>query len=77
MDNVVPFPGLTKAWVPPEKVLDGAKEANLSEVLILGYNEDNTLHIYSSTSDIAQLLLMVKRVEKQLVSMAEDDDWDE
>ena len=58
----------------PERVLDGANEAALDAVLVIGKHESGSLYMAGSHSDLAELLLLVKRVEMQLLAMAEDDE---
>lgn len=50
MGEVVHFGGITKADIPVETVLDGAKECEY--VLVLGYDKDGNLVASSSTADL-------------------------
>ena len=49
--NAVKFPGLTKAEVPAEDVLQGALEADLEIVIVLGETKDGELYAAGSVAD--------------------------
>ena len=48
MTDTINFEGVTYGRVPPENVLDGAKEEGLKEVIVLGYTADNEEYFASS-----------------------------
>jgi len=52
-DNVVQFPGITILPIEPDKVLDGAKAANLEYVLVIGKNENGEEYFASSDADVS------------------------
>jgi len=60
-DNVVDFTGINHADLEPDVVLEGAKE-RLSEVLVIGWTDDDISSVYvgSSTSKIAELVLLLE-----------------
>lgn len=48
---VTPFTGITRGPVSPDKVLDAAKDAALTDVLVVGLDADGALYAASSTGD--------------------------
>jgi hypothetical protein len=55
---------INKAHIPPNQVLDYAKEQELVDVLVVGWNEDGDLYAASSsgrTEDIEELIKAVQR----------------
>lgn len=48
MSDTISFEGVTYGRVPPENVLDGAKDEGLKEVIVLGYTKDNEEYFASS-----------------------------
>ena len=73
MDNVIRFPGYTKLDIDPDGVLNGAK-GELESVLILGTCQDGEPYVAASTSNRAELLLLVKQFEFNLLSGYYDDE---
>lgn len=55
MGEVLPFTGITIADIPPEDILEKAKEADLDMVVVLGFTKDNQLYFAGSTSDCAEV----------------------
>lgn len=58
-DNVVPIGGSTVLPIPPDQVLETAKE-KLSEVLILGWTHDDELYVSSSTSHRGEIFFLLE-----------------
>jgi len=49
--KVVPFIGpITGNIIPPENVLNGAIDAGLTEVTVIGYDQDGQIYVASTTS---------------------------
>lgn len=69
--DVLQFTGSTVLPTTTESVLDGAKESGLQTVIVLGHAADGRLYFSSSHSDLAEVLLLLKRGEMQVVSMVE------
>lgn len=51
MGEVVILPGLTRLPIPVDRVLDGAKEFKLTQVLLLGYTPEGKLYAAASQPD--------------------------
>ena len=66
MDNVVPFPGLTRLDIDIERVLDAAKTA-LDGGIVIGWDHDGTLYFASSYTDGKKILWLLKMAELKLL----------
>ncbi len=71
MAEILQFKGDTVLPITAEAVLDGAKDGDLQTVIVLGHGADGKLYFASSHSDLAEVLLLLKRGEMQVVSMVE------
>ena len=74
INNVVNLRNVTYGEVPPDKVLRGALE-KLDLVMVIGYNSKcckNELYIASSTGEVGELMLLLKRAEKKLLEDFDD-----
>lgn len=69
MSNVRYLPG---ADIPPKQVLEGALEAELDTVLIIGKGQDGALYLASSTDHAGEVQLLMARAQAHLVTMVED-----
>ena len=67
MGDVINMGGGTLIEVPVYKVLDGAKEANLRHVIVIGVDYDGAEYHASSTGQCEKMLWMVKRFEWELL----------
>lgn len=72
MTEILQFRGDTVLPINPENVLDGAKGRDLQTVVVLGRAADGQLYFASSHSDLAEVLLLLKRAEMQVVAMVEE-----
>lgn len=59
--EILKFGGGTYLDVPNEKVLDGAKAADLESVLVLGWNKDGTFYAASSDGELGHNTLLAQR----------------
>lgn len=58
--------------IPPERVIDAARDASLESVLIVGIDESGELYLASSTSDGREMLWYLARAHHQLMQMADE-----
>ena len=70
MSDIVEFTGTTLLDIDPKKVLDGAK--HLENVMVLGYDKDGILYMASSSSDVAEKVLMLEMAKLQFLRGCED-----
>jgi hypothetical protein len=69
-DNVVPLGIPTACDVPPEKVLQGALAAGLTEVVVVGYDKDGNEYIASSEANGCNILWLLEIGKFRLMSLA-------
>jgi hypothetical protein len=72
MSNVVRFPGVTTLDLPVETVFDMAKEAEPTEVVVLGYDKDGQFFAISSRADGPNVLWLLEQCKLELFSAAVD-----
>lgn len=72
-DNVIEFPGETVGPIPPKKILDKANEEQLKDVVVLGWTEDNSLYISSSTGEAPDLIFLLEMAKAELIDMIRSD----
>lgn len=72
-DNVVPFIGVTRLDTPPERVIDGAGKANLSDVVIVGFTEDGDFYFASNKADAGDVVWLLEQAKFKLLRMCDDD----
>jgi len=65
--TIVVFPGITKLDVPAERVLEAARLAELTDIVILGYDKDENEWFASSIADGGTVLWLMERLKKQLL----------
>jgi hypothetical protein len=69
--DVVTFPGITTLDIPPERILDQAQKAGLTEVVVLGYDKDGEEYFSSSIADGAEVIWLLERLKLQLLRLAD------
>lgn len=77
MADVVDLPVITSLDLEPDQVLQKAIEANLTDVVICGYDANGDEYFASSLADGAEVLWILQRSSKSLLEMADemtDDD---
>ena len=72
MADVVTLGVKTKLDLPPEKVLRGALEAGMTEVVICGVGADGSEYFASSVANAADTLWHLRRAMHQLMKQADN-----
>lgn len=67
----MPFGGLTKLPLPPERVINGALEQNFQRVTIIGVKENGEEYVASSTSDCGAILWDMERARHMFMKNAD------
>lgn len=67
--NVIEFTAETFADIDPDDVLDGAK-GQLTEVLVIGRDNEGQLYLASSIADAGDQLLLLELLKRELVERA-------
>lgn len=73
-DNVMIFTGVTPIQFDADVILRGALKANLSEVVIVGYDEDGTEFFSSSQPSGPDVLWMLERAKLGLLRSVDPED---
>jgi hypothetical protein len=68
MGNVIKLNCNTKLDIEPEIVLKHALDSNLTEVAVMGYDQDGEIFLASSTGDIGRILVLVERLKLRILS---------
>ena len=71
-DNIVNFPGITKAPEPPNQILEKAKDWDLARVLVVGANEAGDLVWGGSFSEAEDILWLLEMAKTELMREALD-----
>ncbi len=67
MGDVILLEVETTLPIPVERVLDGARDQNLSLLMVIGRNVDGQLYAASSHGDVGNLLLLMERAKAALL----------
>jgi len=61
-DNIHILDVQTKLPLPVNRILDGARNAELSTAIVVGYTEDGEEYFASSTGDIGTIIVLLERM---------------
>lgn len=65
--KIIELPVVTSLDVPAERILSAAIDANLSGVIIAGYEEDGEYYFASSIADGGECLWLIEQFKKELL----------
>ncbi len=68
MGEVIELDVPTTVDMSPEKVLSDAIEADLAEVLVIGWDKNGNFYGSGSTSDIAENIYLMERLRFNIMS---------
>lgn len=71
MAKIIPFTGITKLDMPPDRVLEEAI-GRLDGVVILGYTKDGEEYFGSTYADGGTVLWLLERLKLDLLRVADD-----
>lgn len=71
-DNVVRFTGLTRLDTPVESVIQEAAEAELVEVVVIGFDKDGGFYLTSSKADGGAVMWLLAMAQRLRLDMAID-----
>jgi hypothetical protein len=72
--NVVEFRVGGTLDLPLDHVLEGARQAELEDALIIGWEGGAKFYLASQTADVGKLLVLLERAKALLIRRLEDDD---
>ena len=70
MGTVVPINGITRLDLPPNQILDAARD-QLECVVVLGYDNDGQEYFATSLADGAEVLWLLERCKVALFAAAD------
>lgn len=76
-DNVIEFPGDTKVDFTSEYLMDKARDWDMEHCLIVGQTADGDLRFGATTSDTAEVLLLLERARINLMNELTERDNDD
>lgn len=71
MGKVIPFNGITRLDLPPDRILEGAK-GKLEGVVIMGWDTEGKEYFASSYADGGTVLWLAERMKKMLLETHDD-----
>jgi hypothetical protein len=66
-DNLVYLDTETSLPIPVNRVLDGAHQANMTEVVVIGWDENGDLYMSTSESDGGNVLWLLEVAKNRLL----------
>ncbi len=69
MGDVVMLGNVTRLDLPPERILDAARDAGLETVVICGYDKDGKEYFASSVADGGTALWLLERLKLKLLGV--------
>jgi basic membrane lipoprotein Med (substrate-binding protein (PBP1-ABC) superfamily) len=72
MGEVIKFGGLTTLDVPVDRVIEEAAKAKLTEVIIIGVDEDGYNYFSSSVADGKNILWDIEQCKKRLLAIGDE-----
>lgn len=72
--KIIKFPGITKLDMPPDDILDAAKD-RLDGVVIMGFTKDGKEYFASSYADGGMAIWLAERMRHKLMKIV--DEWSE
>lgn len=71
MTNVVNLPVVTTLDIPPERVLNAAKDADLASVVVVGFTKDGAMYFAGSMADGGEVLWLFEKAKLYLMGVIE------
>lgn len=71
MSNIINFPRPKYGPIPVEDVIQGAVEAKMKDIVIIGYDENGMEYFASSNADGGVVLWLLERLKKMLLEVPE------
>lgn len=69
MAEVILLPCTTRLNLPPDRVLGAAMEADLSGVLVLGFDKDGDIYMATTYADGGTAIWLMEKCKKRLLEI--------
>lgn len=67
MAEIITLDVITKLDIPVERVIDGAKKADLETAVVIGWDKDGEFYFASNKADGADVLWLLEQAKKRLL----------
>jgi hypothetical protein len=71
MAKIIQYTGITRLDLPPDQILERAKD-QLTDVVIIGYDKDGNDFFASSLADGGTVLWLLEKCKKALLSVEDE-----
>lgn len=72
MTNITYLDVVTTLDISPERVIDAAKEAELQDVVVIGYDKDGDFYFAANQADGKDVLWLLEVAKKKLLEAGEE-----
>lgn len=72
LTKVVPFTGITKLDLAPDRVIDGLADIEFEGLVVLGYRADGTEYFASTYADGGDVVWLLERCKLRLLTVVSD-----
>ncbi len=69
--EIIEFTGSTTGDIPPKKILKYAED--LVEVVVVGFQEDNSLYVAGSKASIAEVIYLLELAKRFLLNLSDEE----
>jgi hypothetical protein len=69
MAQIITLPCITKLDLPPERIVDAAREANLAGIVVMGYTTDGEVYFASSYADGGNVMWLMELCKAKLLKI--------
>lgn len=66
-DNVVNIGVSTTLDLPSERILGGAREREITDIVLLGYDKDGEFYMACAPADLRDMLVLVELAKRQIM----------
>lgn len=67
MAEIITLDVITKLDIPVERVIDGAKKADLETAVVIGWDKDGEFYFASNKADGGEVLWLIEKAKKRLL----------
>lgn len=71
MSNIVNLPVVTRLDLPPERIIEAAAEAGLTDIIVIGWKDDGDFYFAGNMADGGDALWLLEMAKRKLMEAAE------